>query len=157
MIEHIKDEYMHLKSPERSKEIGEAMSRTASERFKEVDVEALQKRLDEMYIEHYRSQLKEDSDIDPVLYYQAVKARRKQRAKGAKTKGIAKKKRTVALKAFLEIDLNGGTTSEAKNLARKHLDEQFRNSASESTISDWLTNILHLTDIKKSPRGRPKK
>lgn len=83
--------------------------------------------------------------------------RRDRSAGGFEMREDAKQKCMVALKAFLEVDRRGGNTGEAIARALDEITKKWDRSLDRGTVKGWLDEILPDTEIKRSPRGRPKK
>jgi hypothetical protein len=150
------DRYAELKYPQK---YGEVQSEIVARLDAMAVIEPFAEREENLYLarkKYYSQFIAENAPFNADDVLKGIKAHSKSAKAGSKLKKNDHVQEIV-LRAFLQVDLSGGTTADAIKQAWDAITIVYDKSpVNEKTIPEWLKAILFLTDIKPSPRGRPK-
>lgn len=150
------DRYAELKYPERFQELDSEL-RNAIERAVGGRSEKQLKEDREALWTSYHAQFIREGALFSAGDILRWRDGTRRRSDGGKKMKKTEKAQELALRAFLEVDHERGTTAEAIERAWHAVTSEIPNPPNQKTIPEWLNAILFLTDIRKSPRGRPPK
>lgn len=161
MNNDIADRYYELKRTQTEAELPLPDEMTVKakrlvEAFEEMDLTALEESRKKQWVEYYDSQIPDDAIFTGEEVFIGKERKRAQKDKAQKMRHSEALIDKVLL-AFLEVDRQGGTSAEALKKAWASLSvEEHSSKITQKTLRDWLKVIQPYSNIKTSPRGRPK-
>ena len=151
------DEYMDIKKPGYRDKLAETVAPEIEKSLSGRTPAEADQDVDRFLADYYQSFIKDGAPFDGEQARRMVKDRREREGGGHSTGDRFRDQRLVALRAFHKVDQRRGTTAEAKAEALQAIAEKWPHGDHEKSVRNWLKQIYFLTDIKQSPRGRPKK